>query len=164
MDFVQVGEIVNTHGIKGELRIVSKFKYKEKIFKKEFPIYIGKVKEKMIINSYRKHKIFDMLLFSGITSINEVLVFKGELIYINRADLKEDMILNEDLIDFEVLYNGNFIGYIKEILNNNAHDILIIKQDKKSHLIPYVDEFIEEVDLKNKTIKIKEMEGLIDEN
>ena len=60
MKFINIGKIVNTHGIKGELRILSDFKYKDKVFKKGFKFYVGKDKEELIVNSYRYHKIFDM--------------------------------------------------------------------------------------------------------
>ena len=52
MNYINVGKIVNTHGIKGELRILSKFRHKDKVFIKGNTLYIGKKKEKFIINSY----------------------------------------------------------------------------------------------------------------
>ena len=60
MKYVYIGKIVNTHGIKGELRILSDFKYKDKVFKSNMLIYIGKDKIEEKIVSYRKHKNFDM--------------------------------------------------------------------------------------------------------
>ena len=77
MDKVYIGKIVSCHGIKGELRILSKFRHKDKVFIKGNTLYIGKKKEKFIINSYRYHKIFDMVTFDGYTNINEVLYLKG---------------------------------------------------------------------------------------
>ena len=69
MKYIIIGKIVNTHGIKGELRILSDFKYKDKIFKKGFPLYIGYTKEKEIINTYisvdeNYEKVFDDETFS----------------------------------------------------------------------------------------------------
>ena len=88
MEYIYIGDIVNTHGIKGELRILSDFKYKENVFKKNFKIYIGKNKEEQIINTYRKHKMFDMITLVGFTNINEVLKYKKMPVYINKKDLK----------------------------------------------------------------------------
>lgn len=65
MDYIKIGKIVNTHGIKGEVRLLSKFPYKDKVFVKDMNIYIDK-KYKEVINSYRKHKNFDMITFSRI--------------------------------------------------------------------------------------------------
>ena len=63
MEYIYVGKIVNTHGIKGEIRILSDFKYKNEIFKENFKLYIGTQKQEMIIKNYRKHKMYDMVLF-----------------------------------------------------------------------------------------------------
>ena len=70
MKYVLIGKLVNTHGLKGEVRILSDFKYKDKIFIPGMKIYIGKNKEKQVINSYRKHKIFDMITLLGFNDIN----------------------------------------------------------------------------------------------
>ena len=61
MELIKIGKIVNTHGIKGELRILSKFPYKEKIFIKNMKLYIDK-KDIETINTYRKHKNFDIVM------------------------------------------------------------------------------------------------------
>ena len=92
MKFINVGKIVNTHGIKGELRILSKFRYKDKVFKKGMNLYVGKKKEKFTINTYRFHKIFDMVTFNGFNNINDVLYLKNEFVYIN----EEDLVLDDD--------------------------------------------------------------------
>ena len=88
MKFINIGKIVNTHGIKGELRILSHFKYKNKIFSPGFKLYIGKDKYEEIINSYRVHKQFDMVTFKGYNDINEVLKYKGLYVFINSDDFK----------------------------------------------------------------------------
>ena len=55
MEYLYIGKIVNTHGIRGEIRILSNFKYKDRVFKKDIPIYIGKEKDREVISSYRHH-------------------------------------------------------------------------------------------------------------
>ena len=73
---VYVGEIVNTHGIKGELRIVSDFKYKSEVFVPGKKLYLGKRRQEEIIKTYRKHKNYDMITFERIDDINEAIIFK----------------------------------------------------------------------------------------
>ena len=164
MDYIYIGDIVNTHGIKGELRIISDFKYKEYVFKKGNIIYIGKDKIKEEINSYRFHKIFDMITITGINNINDVLKYKGKKVFINRNDYEFDGVLDEDLINMEVLVNNKNIGKVKEIMKSPAHPILVVINDKKRILIPYVDEFILNISLENKKIEVKAIEGLINED
>lgn len=164
MDFIYVGEIVNTHGIKGEVRIISDFKYKKDVFKNNFKIYVGKEKKELLINTYRIHKIYDMVTFIGVNDINDVLDYKGLKVYINRDDLKIDGILDEDIIGLNAISNKKEIGVVTEILKSKAHDILVVEKNNKRNLIPYINEFIEKIDLENKKIFIKEIEGLLNED
>ena len=119
MNYICIGKIVNTHGIKGEIRILSNFDYKDKIFIKGFKLYIGSSKEKVTINIYRHHKCFDMCLFEEYNYINDVLKFKGQKVYINREDLilNETEILDNDLIGLDAFYNDNRLGKITDIIN-----------------------------------------------
>ena len=153
---IYIGKIVNTHGIKGELRILSKFRHKDKVFIKGNTLYIGKKKEKFIINSYRYHKIFDMVTFEGFTNINEVLKYKGDYVYINEDDLVlEDEILSSKLIGYDCFIGEKYVGKIEEVLNEPASDVLRVGKI----LIPYVKEFI--VKIENDTVYIKDIRGLM---
>ena len=156
MKFIYIGKIVNTHGIKGELRILSKFRHKDKVFIKGNTLYIGKKKEKFIINSYRYHKIFDMVTFEGFTNINEVLKYKGDYVYINEDDLVlENEILSSKLIGYDCFIGEKYVGKIEEVLNEPASDVLRVGKI----LIPYVKEFI--VKIENDTVYIKDIRGLM---
>ena len=161
MNEVYLGELVNTHGIKGEVRIISNFKLKNQVFTKDFPLYVGKDRTKLIINSYRPHKNYDMVTFVGINDINDVLIYKGEPVYINRDDLDIEDYLLEDLINLEVYSKNQLIGKVTDIIDNGAHEILVLENRR---LIPFVDEFINEVNINDKKIIINEIEGLINED
>lgn len=163
MNYVYIGEIVNTHGIKGEVRIISDFKYKKEVFKKDFNLYIGEDKTKLVINTYRIHKNYDMVTFIGINDINDVLDYKGKKVYINRDEIEFSGILDTDIIGLEVITDKK-IGVVKDIMKTKAHDILVVEENDSRYLIPYIKEFVDKIDLKNKKIYIKEIEGLIDEN
>ena len=117
MKYITIGKIVNTHGIKGEVRLLSSFKFKNKVFKKDMPIYIGNTKKKEIINSYRPHKQFDMVTLVGYNNINQVLKYKGSRVYINREDidLSKDEYLDEDLIGLDVKVGDKVVGKIQKI-------------------------------------------------
>ena len=164
MEYIYIGKIVNTHGIKGEIRIISDFKYKDKIFKQEKNIYIGKDKIKEEINTYRYHKIFDMITLKGINNINDVLKYKGQNIYTTRKELnlKEDEYLEKDLIGLDVLIDGKKVGKVKNYLKDKQ-DKIIVNKNEKEYLVPMVYDIIENVNLKEKTISIKNIKGLLDE-
>ena len=164
MNYIYIGDIVNTHGIKGEVKILSHFKYKSSVFIKGTNLYIGTLKKKLVINSYRKHKIFDMVTFVGIGDINDVLEYKGEPVYIDKNEVLIDGILNEDLIDMDVYANNSFVGNVTDILNNGVYDILVVENDSRKSLIPNISEFVLNVDVNNRRIDINAIEGLINEN
>ena len=162
MEYVYLGKIANTHGIKGEIKILSNFDKKDLVFKSGFKVYIGDLKTEEIINSYRHHQIFDMITLEGYSNINEVLKYKGLNIYINRDDLnlnKNDYIL-EDLIGLNIKCGDETLGKVVNFMNNTNNVLLEISYDK-NYYIPLVDEYIVKVDLENKVIETKNVKGLI---
>lgn len=163
MEYIYIGDIVNTHGLKGEVRIVSDFKFKESVFKKDMPFYIGSHKNKEMVTSYRKHKIYDMVTFKDCNHIEDVLIYKNEPVYVNREDLVYDGYLNEDLIGLNVFCEDKCIGKVENILKTDAHEILVIQNGSK-HMVPNIEEFILNVDLDNNRLDIKYMKGLLNED
>ena len=162
MDYVYVGKIVNTHGIKGELRLLSDFDKKDKVFKEGFTIYIGDIRRKEVIASYRKHKMFDMITLEGYSNINEVLKYKGMEVFVNREDLelsKDDYLLS-DLIGLTIKEDGETLGKVKEIVYNGSSTLLEIEGTKHFY-IPNNPEFIKEVRLEEKMIECKNAKGLM---
>lgn len=156
---IYIGDLVNTHGIKGEVRIISDFKYKDVVFKKGNFLYIND--DKLEINSYRVHKNYDMVTFTNINDINDVLKYKGKSVYINEEEYTFPGILPEKLIGFEV-YSDKKLGTVKEILITPAHEILVVENEKGTFQVPYVDAFVREI--KDNTIYINLIEGLLNED
>lgn len=164
MNYILIGEIVNTHGLKGELRLLSEFRFKKDVFKEGQTVYLGKRKQEMVIKSYRPHKAYDMITFEGIDSIDAAIIFKTDQVFINRDDLKIDGYVNEDIVGLQV-YNGDtLIGVVDSIMKSPKDDILVIKSKTQKHLIPFIDEFVINVDLNRKEVKIKIIEGLLNDN
>ena len=164
MKYVYLGKIVNTHGIKGELRILSNFKYKDRIFKNGFKIYFGKEKIEEEIVTYRPHKGFDMVTLKGYNNINDVLKYKSLNVFINKEDLllNDNEYLDEDLINLSVICDNKCIGKVHKIEKYPHQDIFVITNNDKRYLVPYVNEFIKEINLDKKTIVINNIKGLIE--
>ena len=142
MEYVYIGKIVNTHGIKGELRLLSDFKYKDKVFTKNTKIYIGRKKEPEIIASYRHHKNFEMITLEGYTNINDVLKYKGLMAYVLRSDLNlmQDEYLDSDLIGLKAYHNETLIGEVVDIRNSGGrNNLLVIKlaNESKEIYVPF---------------------------
>ena len=163
MELIKIGKIVNTHGIKGELRILSKFPYKDKVFVKNMKVYVDKNNVE-VINSYRKHKNFDMVTFVGYNNINEVLKYKGKNVYINKEDieLKQNEYLDEQLIGLDVMYKNMLMGTIGDIERYDKISLIKINGKDRYYLIPYNFNLIDNIDIKNNKIYIKDIDGLFD--
>ena len=160
MEYLYIGKLVNTHGIKGEVRLLSKFRHKDKVFVKGFKFYVGKDKKEYIAETYRKHKNFDMVVFKDNYDINLIEHLKGSLVYINKDELKLDKntYLSVDLIGFNVIINDKSIGVISDVLDTPANEVLILDSGT---MIPYVDAFIKSVDISKKEVIVHDVKGLL---
>ena len=154
MKRVLIGTYVNTHGIRGEIKILSKFPYKNQYFQKGKKIIIED--NEYIVSNYRIHKQFDMLCFDNITNINQIEFLKGKQIFGNREDLilEKDEYYIDELINFNVMMEDKFLGKVIRTDNNNIQDILVL--DSKIY-IPYVKEWIKKIDTNKKIINIYEI-------
>jgi 16S rRNA processing protein RimM len=163
-EYIYIGKIVNTHGIKGEIRILSSFEKKDKVFIIGMPIYIGRKKEREVIKSYRHHKNFDMVTLENYSDINEVLKYKGLFVYIKKEDLKLDdgEYLDTDLIGLDVLVDGIKKGVITDIRDSFHNKFLVIKTTDKDVFIPYQKEFIKSVDFLNREVIITPIKGMFE--
>ena len=160
MEYLYIGKLVNTHGIKGEVRLLSNFRHKDKVFVKGFKFYVGKDKKEYIVETYRKHKSFDMVLFKDNYDINLIEHLKGSFVYINKDDLKLDKntYLSVDLIGFNVIINDKLIGTITDVLDTPANEVLVLDSNV---MIPYVDAFIKSVDINKKEVVVNDVKGLL---
>ena len=153
MNKIILGKYVNTHGLKGEIRIKSSFPYKSKVFKIGNEIIIND--KVYVINSHRVHKGFDMVTLEGIDDINMIPFPKNTKVFIDRDKyLVKNEYIDSDLIGF-IVYNSKIEREIKDIIYLNDTKKLI-KTDEG--YIPF--ELVKDIDLDNKRILIEEVDGL----
>lgn len=167
MDYIQIGKIINTHGIKGEV-IVASFTNDVNRFNDLDTIYLGDNKTKLQVEQARSHKNMVLLKFKNFNNINEVLMHIGKFIYVDEVDkrvLPENHFFIFDIIGSVVSdINGEEIGIITDVNQSASNDVYIIRNEKKDkeYLIPAVKEFFVEIDIKNKKIVIDPIEGMIE--
>ncbi len=153
MNKAYLGKYVNTHGLKGEIRIKSNFPYKERVFKINNEIIINN--KSYVIKSYRVHKGYDMVTLDGIGDINLIPFPKNTNVYIDRDKyLSKKDYLDSDLIGF-IVYNSKIEREVLDILFINDKKKLI---KTKEGYIPF--ELVQNVDLENKRILIENVDGL----
>ncbi|MGG0718855.1 ribosome maturation factor RimM [Robertmurraya massiliosenegalensis] len=165
-----VGKIVNTHGIKGEVRVISKTDFAEERYTPGNPLYLfmpdAKEPVELIVATHRVHKNFDLLTFKGYENVNEVETMKGGILKIRESQLtglEEDEFYFHEIIGCHVFTtNGEELGKVREILTPGANDVWVVKgKGGKDILIPYIEQVVKKVDLKEQVILIEPMEGLL---
>lgn len=167
MNYTIIGKIINTHGVRGELKIHPMTGYIDRFFELE-KVYIGEDKEKLTVEKARYHKSFVILKLEEYDNINQVLLFKEKYIYVDDEDkmiLPEDSYFIDDLIDCKVFdLDNREIGHIKDIIYTNKDDVYVVKSafNNKEYLIPAIKEFIKDIDIKNKTVIIDPIEGMVE--
>lgn len=165
MSYIYVGKLLGTHGIKGELKLKSSFWYLNNILKKGFSFYIGDLKTKVSLYSFRYHNGVYLVSFSDFLDINLVEDFKNSSIYVLRDDLNlNNEYVYEDYVGLDCYNIDKYIGKVVDIVDcGNNNNVFYIKDSDKEVLIPLNEKFIEKVVL-NDRIVFKEVEGLIDAN
>lgn len=168
MEYLIVGKIVGTHGIKGEVKVKSDTSFKDERYKKGSILYLDfqNKKEQIKIDSHREHKNMDLITFNGYNNINDILKYVGCDVLVKKEDLKEledGEYYYDDLIGlmaFET--SGKKIGEVIDINEVPQGIILVIeKEDGKRALVPFVPYFIKDVDLEEEKIIIEPIEGLL---
>ncbi|MFV0441871.1 MAG: ribosome maturation factor RimM [Lachnospirales bacterium] len=164
--YLEVGKIVNTQGIKGEVRCIS-FTDDIKRFSTLKEIYIEKedVFKTLEIENLRYHKQFVVIKFLGIDDMTSAEKLKNFIMKIdieNAIPLEEDEYFIGDLYDMEVFdEKQNKIGFIKDILFTGANDVYIVKRvNKKDLLIPAIKQCILSVNPTENKMVVKLLDGL----
>jgi 16S rRNA processing protein RimM len=164
MEKIKVGQVVNAVGLKGELRVYHYSDYKER-FEELSKIYLENTQYK--ISGVRYMKELVILKLPGIDDRTEAEKHKGENIYIDKEDIRvlpEDTYYIFDLIGLKVVdENGSLVGTLCDVIKNSAQDLYEVEKENKSKfLIPAVEEFILNIDMKSRTMTVKLIEGLME--
>lgn len=168
MDLLEVGKIINTHGLKGEVKVVSwtdspdTFETLDYVFAR---MRGGDVRLDIKNIKYQKNNI--IVLFAQIDSIDEAEKYKNAVLFANKdmlGNLPENVYYIADLIGCTVSDENGEIGVLADVFATGSNDIYDIKRDgRKNLLVPIIDGVVQSVDIENKKITIKIPEGLEDD-
>lgn len=166
-EYFELGQIVNTFGVKGEVK-VKPFTDNVEQFETLKSILVVKNKEtvEMKILSAKFHKGMVLLMLEGVEDMNEAEKLKGCLIKIHRKDarqLEEGEYFIADIIGSDVYTDtGDYLGKVDDIYNSGAQDIYVVKDELgKQVLLPSIKEVILNVDIENQKVTVHLLKGLI---
>lgn len=162
MEKVIVGQIVNTHGIRGELKVKSSTDFVEERFEKGAHLWIDFENQMidMIVKKHRFHKGHILVTFEDHENINFVEKYKGCFLYAekNMNLLEDDEYYVGDLIGCDIYQDGKILGKVTDVQLYDHHDILVV-EGKKKIMIPYVNAFVKDVNIDEKRIDVSLIEG-----
>ena len=161
LQFVEAGEIVTTHGIKGEVKVLCWLDDPEMLCEFDRCRIDGKEVE---IEQCRVQKTCNLVKLSGVDTMEAAQALRGKTIELYREDIDDEVIFAAELIGMEVYCNGEMIGKIKEVLDYPGNSVYVIK-GAREYMIPAVKEFILSTDMEKNEMQVKLIEGMrSDEN
>lgn len=165
-DLIEVGQIVNTYGIHGFVKIKPFVDYKEqfKSFKILF-LSFGKQTKELEVEEIRFSNDLVLAKLKGIETIEQAEEYRNLYLYAKRRDipLEEGAHFIVDLIGLEVYTeDGKLLGTIKEVLQPGANDVYVVEDvTHKDILLPVIPDVIKKIDLEEKKVVVKLLKGLI---
>ncbi len=166
-DFFRVGVITTTHGIKGQVKVFPTTDDSQR-FKKLDLVYIdtGKEKIKMHVESVSFFKNLVIVKFKEIDNINDILIYKGMDILIDREDavpLEKNEFFISDIIGANVYTEENeLFGTLKDVLETGANNVFVVEHEDKEVLLPVIKDCVKSVDTTEKKVIVHIMKGLLD--
>lgn len=164
--FLQVGVISSTHGIRGEVKVFpttddpSRFKKLKKVL-----LDTGKEQLELEVQSVKFFKQFVIVKFKGIDNINDIEKYKGKGLFVPREDavpLDEDEYYIADLIGMEVFTEDGRFGVVKDVMETGANEVYIVESDENGEvLIPAIRQCVLDVNVEEKKMLVRLLDGLI---
>ncbi len=160
---IRIAEIINTRGLKGECKLKLYTDSDLLRFARGSTLYLDE-KTKLTVEKYSNYKGFGYVYFEQIKSIEEAEKLRSKTLYLPEDELhelEEDEYYYHELNGCKVINEkGEETGVVTDILETGANLVLRVKNGDSQYLLPFVDAFVKDVDRKNKTITIEEMDGL----
>ena len=161
LEFIEAGEIVTTHGVKGEVKVMPWVDGPEILCELDRCRIAGKEYE---IESCRVQKSCNLVKLSGVDTMEAAQAMRGKVIELYREDIDDEVIFAAELIGVEVYADGALLGKITDVLDYPGNSVYVVTGDHE-YMIPAVKEFVLSTDLDSNTMQVKIIEGMrSDEN
>ena len=156
LQFVEAGEIVSTHGIKGEMKVLPWVDGPEILCEFDRCRICGKEYE---IEECRVQKTCNLLKVKGIDTMDAAQLMRGKVVELYREDIDDEVIFAAELIGMEVYCDGEMIGKIVDVLDYPGNSVYVVKGDHE-YMIPAVNAFILSTDMAANRMDVRLIEGM----
>ena len=161
LQFIEAGEIVTTHGVKGEMKILTWLDSPDDLCDFDRCRIDGREYE---ITSCRVQKTCNLLKVNGIDTMEAAQAMRGKIVELYREDISDDVIFAAELIDVDVFSNGESLGKIVDVLDYPGNQVYVVRGEHE-YMIPAVKAFVLSTDLEANRMEVTTIEGMrSDEN
>ena len=161
LPFIQAGEIVTTHGVRGEVKVLPWSDGPDFLCEFERIRIEGKTYE---IENCRIQKTCNLLKISGVDTVEDGQALRGKIVEVFREDVPEGLIFADELIGMEVISDGENLGKIADVLDYPGNKVYVV-EGKHSYMIPAVKAFVLSTDMDENRMQVRLIEGMAsDEN
>lgn len=156
LPYIEAGEIVTTHGVRGEVKVLSWLDSPEMLCEFDRCRISGR---EYVMDSVRVQKTCNLVKFRGVDTMEDAQKLRGKTMELYREDISDELIFASELVDVEVYADGACIGKIKEVLDYPGNSVYVV-QGGREYLIPAVKEFILSTDLERNQMQVKLLKGM----
>ena len=156
LPYIEAGEIVTTHGVRGEVKVLSWLDSPEMLCEFDRCRISGR---EYVMDSVRVQKTCNLVKLRGVDTIEDAQKLRGKTMELYREDISDELIFASELVDVEVYADGVCIGKIKEVLDYPGNSVYVV-QGEREYLIPAVKEFILSTDLERNQMQVKLLKGM----
>ena len=161
LKYIEAGEIVNTHGVRGEVKVLCWLDTPEMLCEFDRCRVGGEDYE---MESVRVQKTCNLVKLSGVETMEDAQKLRGKVLELYREDIDDDVIFAAELIGVEVFADGEHIGAIREVLDYPGNAVYVVRGEHE-YMIPAVKQFILSTDMEKNEMRVKLIEGMrSDEN
>lgn len=156
LPYIEAGEIVTTHGVRGEVKVLSWLDSPEMLCEFDRCRISGR---EYVMDSVRVQKTCNLVKLRGIDTMEDAQKLRGKTMELYREDISDELIFASELVDVEVYADGACIGKVKEVLDYPGNSVYVV-QGEREYLIPAVKEFILSTDLERNQMQVKLLKGM----
>lgn len=161
LEFIEAGEIVTTHGVRGEMKVLPWSDGPEFLLDFDHVRIGGK---EYIVETCRVQKTCNLLKVHGIDTVEDAMALRGKTVEVYRCDISDDVIFAAELIGVKVYAGEELIGQIADVLDYPGNKVYVVRGEHE-YMIPAVKQFVLDTDMENETMRVQLIEGMrTDEN
>lgn len=165
MNLIEIGEVVNTHGVRGEIKLNPWTDSLDSLLDVETFYYDANGKTvALAVQQIRIHKSCAIIKAEGIDTMQKAESFRGKILFVEKVDLPEGMYYIADLIGLKIVTKDGELGKVTDVFPTGSNDVYEVRcEGHKPIYLPAISQVVEEINIPDGFIKVTIPDGLLDD-